>query len=311
VPIGEAVALVFLATGLLATGRSYREQFWLIAGFFVLGIAGFVLVRDGIRGVVIAGPITGSTMLAALLIGSLSWAQVLGLPRRIAMLLGIGLMSRAIAFNNRLLDHRRRVADAIHLAQQDPPRRTDALDEMTVHVRRVRDLRAPDSAWSLLRDDIAEDDEAWITLLRDGETPERLAEQARVSGPLITRWEQMAAQAAHDQRELATPIRRRRGRAVWLATYGASLLALGLAVGRGYDPFALRLADLDVWLTLVELVGACLLLGGALGTLRFPSIHNAIVWASGPDQRVMSPASYFVPSWAPRRDRAPDRGGCD
>lgn len=78
------------------------------------------------------------------------------------------------------------------------------------------------------------------------------------------RWDQMAAQAAQDQRELATPTRRRRAKAVWLATYGASLLVLGLAVGRGYDPLALRLTDPGVWLTFVELIGGCLLLGGAL-----------------------------------------------
>ena len=256
--------MVFLATGLLATGRSYREQFWLIAGFFVLGIAGLVLVQNGLRGVVIAGPITGSVALAASLIGSLSWAEVLGLPRRIALLLGIGLKSRALVFNNRLLDHRRRVADAIRLAQKDPPRRTDALDEMTVHVRGVRDLHAPDSAWSVLRDDIADDEEAWIALLRDGVSSGQLAEQARGFEPIGMRWEQMAAQASQDQRQLATPSRRRRGRAVWLATLGLSFLALGLAVARGYDPLALHLTDFDVWLTLVELVGGCLLLGSAL-----------------------------------------------
>lgn len=263
-PIGEAVALVLLATGFLATGRSYRERFWLIAGFFVLGVAAFVLVRDGLRSVVIAGPITGSTALAALVIGSLSWAQVLGLPRRIALPLGIGLKSRALVFNNRLVDHRRRFVDAVRVAQEDQPRRTDALDKAIVQVRGIRALRAPDAAWTLLRNDIADDEEVWITLLRDGGPSEQLAEQARGSEPMRMRWDQMAAQAAQDQRELATPTRRRRAKAVWLATYGASFLVLGLAVGRGYDPLALRLTDPGVWLTFVKLIGGCLLLGGAL-----------------------------------------------
>lgn len=256
--------MVFLATGFLATGRSDGERFSLSAGLVVLGVAAFVLVRDGLRGVVIAGPITGSTALAAFLIGLLYWAQVLGLPRPLALLLAIGLKSRALAFNNRLLDHRRRIADGVRVAQQDPPRRTDALDKASVQVRRVRALRAPDSAWRLLRDDIADDDEAWINLLRNGAPSEHLAEQARASGPMRIRWEQMATQAAEDQRQLATPARRRRAKAVWLATYGVSFLALGLAVARGYDLLALRLTDPDVLLTIVELVGGCLMLGGAL-----------------------------------------------
>ena len=257
--------MVYLCTAFLAIGRSYgADRSWLLPGLLGLGGVAFVVVRDGLRGVFIAGPITGSVTLTAFLIGSLYWAQVLGLPRPIAIRLGIGLLSRALVFNNRLIDHRRRVADAIRLAQTDPPRRAAALAEMTVHIRRVRDLRAPDSAWSLLRDDIADDEEGWIQALRDAEPSERLAEQARASGPLRMRWEQMAAQAAQDQRELATPTRRRRAEAVWLATLGASCLALGLAVGRGYDPLALHLTDLDVWVTLVQVVGGCLLLGGAL-----------------------------------------------
>jgi hypothetical protein len=264
VPIGEVVAVVYLATAYLAIGRSYRERFWLAAGLFVLGVAAFLIVRDGLRWIVIAGPITGSVALAALLIGSLSWAQVLGLPRPLAIRLGVGLKSRALMFNNRLLDHRRRSADAVRIAQQDPSRRAVALDEARVQLGRLRALRTPDSEWRGLRNDIADDDETWINLLRAGEPAEHLAAQARAFEPLRTRWEEMAAQAAEDQRQLATPARRRRGRALWLATYGVSFLGLGMAGARGYDPLALRLTDPFAWQTVVLLVGGCLMLGGAL-----------------------------------------------
>jgi hypothetical protein len=264
VPIGEAVAMAFMAGAFLASGRAYRDRFWPILGFGVLGLVAFEFVRVGLRGVLIAGPISGSLMFASLLIGSLFWAQLVGLPRWLALRTGVGLTSRALAFNNRLIEHRASLADAIRVVQEDPRRRPDALKLASELVRRVRALRPPDAAWAQLRDDIADEEDAWLNLLRDDVPSERLADLAHAFAPLAARWAQMDAQAAHDQRLIASPARRRRAMVVWLAVLGSSCLLIGLAQARGHNLLSLDLTDPSVWLALVELVGGGLAIGNAL-----------------------------------------------
>lgn len=179
--------MTFMATAFLATWRSHRNGFWSSVGLGVLGLVAFELVRVGLRGVIFAGPISASLTFASLLMGSLFWAQVVGLPRWLALLTGVGLTSRALAFSNRLIEHRASLADAIRIAQEDPRRRTDALKLARRQVRRVRALRPPDAAWALLRDDIADDEDAWIDLPRDDVPSERLTDLAHAFAPLAAR----------------------------------------------------------------------------------------------------------------------------
>lgn len=263
-PIGTAVATTFMALGFLATWRSDRDRFWLVIGLGVLGSTAFALVRYGLHGVIIEGPISGSMALASLLLGSLSWAQLLGLPRRLACLLGIGLKSRALVFDNRLLDLGRPFDTAIRLAQEDHEHRPQALILAQGQVRRMRALRPPDTAWALLRDEIADDHQEWIDLLRKDVPPDRIAHHAEGFAPVMTRWVQMREQAARDQRLLVNPARRRRAEVVWLASVAFSGLLIGVTQVRGDDLFALRLTDPGVLLAVGALAFGGVALVGCL-----------------------------------------------
>lgn len=72
-----------MAVGFIAAGRARPDRVWLVAGIAVLASTVFVLVRDGLDLVVIAGPATAATSLAAVLLGILAWSRVLGLARGI------------------------------------------------------------------------------------------------------------------------------------------------------------------------------------------------------------------------------------
>jgi hypothetical protein len=151
-PIGEAVAVTVLALGMITSQRLRFNPLWSCVGWGVLGGLALALVLRGLRWVIIAGPITGSFTLGALLLGSLAWAEVLGLPRDAARLLGIGLMSRALVFSNHLGDLMKRFGDAISRAQEGPDRRASAMATAEVQLRRMEALRPPDPAWGQIRD---------------------------------------------------------------------------------------------------------------------------------------------------------------
>jgi hypothetical protein len=90
-PLGQALAMAFMGSAFLATWRSSRDRTWLAVGTFVLASTMIAAVRDGLRAVVLEGPISGAFIVASLLIGSLLWANLLGLPPRLALLTGVGL----------------------------------------------------------------------------------------------------------------------------------------------------------------------------------------------------------------------------
>lgn len=260
-PIGLLVAMIVMATSFLANGRAARDRFWTILGVIVLVTAALSISRDGLRPIIIAGPITGAFALFQCLLGLWFWAEFSGLPRPFALRLGIGLKNPALAFDIRLHALRSRFADAIRLAQADPDRQTDALIEAETLVRLERALRAPDLAWSQLRDDIADDDSAWIDLIRNDAPSERLADHIEALGPVLDRWGQLRDGALAEQRLIASPRIRRRGKVVVLASLSLSLLAAGLAAARAYDLFGVGVTHFQSWLAIGMLVGG--LIGSA------------------------------------------------
>jgi hypothetical protein len=264
VSVGEVVAELFMASAFLAAGRYYRDRFWLVAAVGVAVAEVVVLGRDGLRLVIFTGPISGSLVLASALFGLLLWAQVLGLPRRPALLLGIGLTSRPLRFNNRLIEVRGGFAGAIVLAQTHPDRRAEAIAILEAQIGGERALHPPDIEWTTLRDDLAGDDAAWIDLILAGVPVERIADQAAVHERLRTRWTEMAERAAADQRLLANPARRRRATAMWLSALGTSLLIAAIAQTRTFDLPSLGVANGRVWVVAAMFVGAAVALVGSL-----------------------------------------------
>lgn len=262
--VGELVAAMFLAGALLATWRHYHDRFWLVVGLVILAADAVVLARFGLRTVVIAGPISISIVVASTLIGLLFWAQVLGLPRGLALTLGIGLTSRPLRFDARLVALRKPFVEAIALAQTDPDRRAEAIAIAESQIRRERALRPPDPEWAALQDDIADDDTAWVDLLRSGASADRIADHAAAFAPVSARWTEMRERAAADQRLLADPARRRRGNAVWLGVIGISIFLVALAQARAVDLPSLGITDPRFWLIAGMFVGAALAVLGSL-----------------------------------------------
>lgn len=262
--VGELVAAMFMASACLATWRYYRDRFWLVVGLGVLVADAVALTRFGLRIVVISGPISISIVLASTLIGLMLWAQVLGLPRGLALMLGIGLTSRPLRFDARLIAVRKPFVEAIALAQTDPDRRAEAFAIAESQIRRERALRPPDPTWAALRDDIADDDAAWVELLRAGATADRITDHATAFAPVSARWTEMRERAAADQRLLAVPARRRRGNAVWLGVVGISIFLVALAQARAVDLPSLGVTDSRFWLIAGMFVGAALAVLGSL-----------------------------------------------
>lgn len=258
--VGEVVAGLFMVSALLATGRYYRDRFWLVVALGGAVAEAVAIGRFGLRPVVFTGPVSGSLLLASALLGLLLWAQVLGLPRRLALLLGIGLTSRPLRFHNRLITARQRFAEAIVLAQTDPGRRVEVIAIVEAQIRSERSLRPPDTDWASLRDDLAGDDAAWVDLMRAGVPAERIADRAAAYERVRALWTEMGERAAADQRLLATPARRRRGSAVWLGTIGFSLLVVALAQVSAFDLLSLGIASGRVWLVAAMFLGAALAL---------------------------------------------------
>lgn len=261
--------MTFLGLALIATGRSTRDRFFVAAGIPIVAVVAFVLVRDGPRWALISGPISGGMALAAILLGLLAWVEMVGLPRGIARRLGVGMRSRALVFDNRLIELRERYHAALRLAESDPVHRAEALISAGGQVRRIRGLRAPDVKWAMVRNDMADDFEHWLGLMQTDAPPERLADSVQQAAPAYARWMQIRDQAALDQRLLATPERRRRGEIVWLLVMAFSGLVIGGTSVRGYDLASLPLASPDVWLAIAALtLGVCSLVGAVILAIR-------------------------------------------
>jgi hypothetical protein len=262
--IGVLVAMLVLGTGFVANGYAGRDRFWLIFGVVFLAFTGLMLGRDGLRSTLIAGPITGSLALVELLVGSYFWAELIGLPRPIAYLSGIGLVNHPLTFNNRLYRIRIPLVEAIRVAQVEPERRAEAFRTIATQVKLERELRPPDGVWGQLRDDIADDDEAWIELIRTDALLERGADHIEAFKPVLARWHDLHEHATEEQRLMSAPALRRRATVIQLATLGGSVLLAGLAVAGGYHLTEVGVARPENWGAIAMLGGSCLLLGRAL-----------------------------------------------
>jgi hypothetical protein len=267
--LGQADALTFVAVGCLLLGRSPNDRIWRVPGFVLLGTIVFALVRYGFHAVVLRGPSDASAAFAAVLMGSLFLAQAVGLPRRFACLLGIGIKSRPLQFSNRLMALVKLLGETVNLVGDDPDRRREALTKADDQVRRMRSLRPPDSAWRRLQDDLAEGFAGSIDALRIDAPTESIADRSEAIAQVVARWGQMQEEAAQDQRLLNSPVRRRRAQVVWFATAGVSLLLLGYSQVRGQDLFTIGARGPISWETLALLaLGGIALVGSIVVALR-------------------------------------------
>jgi hypothetical protein len=261
--IGPLVAGLLAAAGCVALWQRKRDAFSLATGLFMFGLIAYVVARDGIEPSAIAGPVGGAVTLTAAAMAFLMWTEVLGLPRGLALLLGIGLVSRALVFSNRL----REEVEALRVLFQQPShpeRRAAVADQAQRHVLRLRSARAPDRAWARLRDEIADSYQVFVDLVRADAPVDEFAEPSTALKTSFASWKDMAHAAAADQRRLATPARRRRGFAVFLGTVGIALLTIGLAEVSAGNLTGRATIDLRQWLTLSEVVVGVALLAGAV-----------------------------------------------
>jgi len=262
--IGALVVMLVLGTGLLASGYSARDRFWLFFGLAFLAFTALMLGRDGLRWVLFAGPITASIAMVQLLIGSFLWVELVGLPRSVAYRSGFGLINRPLRFNNRMYTIRMPLVEAIRVAQVEPARRAEALRTIGTQVKLERELKPPDRAWGRLRDDIADGDEAWIELIQTDAPVERIADHVEAFKPVLARWHDLYEHATTEQRLMSAPALRRRATVIALTALGASVLLAGLAVAGRFHLSEVGVARPENWGAIAMLGGGSLLLGRAL-----------------------------------------------
>jgi hypothetical protein len=253
VPIGTALAMAFLGLSLVAWGRSSRSRSILGCGLAELVIVAVLIVRDGVRVALVSGPVNTSLAIGSVLFGSLAVAQFVSLPRGLARVLGVGMRSRTLVFDNRVIAIRAQYFEALRRADSDPASRALALLDAEKQTRRIRALRPPDPTWALLRNDMADDFNRWIDLRRSDVSPERLSDSIEAGAPVVARWTQMREQAALDQRLVATPARRRRGESLFAMAASVTFLLVGSTTLDAYAPIASSLPDPKVLFGLIEL----------------------------------------------------------
>lgn len=179
--ISQDIAVIFMAAGFLACGSVRRDWLWLALGGMFLVFVAVQFVRFGLQGGMVAGPVSGARILAAVLVGCLAWLEALGRPRRLAIFLGLGLRSRALVFSNRLIAVWRPFSNGF---QADPNRRAEALAVSERQARELRGLRPPDPEWAHLRDDLADDVEATASLIRVDASAARFEDGRRALEPV-------------------------------------------------------------------------------------------------------------------------------
>ncbi len=253
--IGEVVADLFLAGTLVASWRWWHDRTWVIVGALIGMAIPVALLRNGLHLVVITWSMGGTEALVSLVISLLFWAQLLGLPRAIARILGIGLWNPAYAFDWRIRDLHERFVAALATAKVEPGSRDRAFATAGDQIRRMRRVRAPSIEWRDLRNEIASHDAAWLGVVRSSESPEGISGLAESAKPLGERWSRMRKEALSEQRLLRTPARDRRGTAVLTGVFSIALLLFGIVDERTHDVVVVGFADPQSWITVMELGG--------------------------------------------------------
>ena len=109
----------------------------------------------------------------------------------------------------------------------------------------------------------------WIELLEGDAPVARQVEATAASEPVFDRWRAMHEQAADAQRLLATPARRRRGAAFWLASAGLSCLLMGAARAHAAVVMANPLPDSQTWSAVILIgVAVAALIGASVLVMR-------------------------------------------
>lgn len=256
--LGELLGQLYLATALVAYGRSQVDRTWLGMGLVVLGAAPIALYLHGLRLVLVGGLSSGSFTLACLLLGSVLLGQAVGLPRPIARRLGIGMKNRRWAFDAQLWQLRGEFADEITLAQADPEARADALARAELLNGRMRRLRAPDAAWARLQDDLISVDATAIRLLTSDPSAEAIDELNIAIAVVHGRWQDLRRDYKAEMQPLLDAGLPRRGEALFMATFGVSALVFASAGIREYVLGSLAVSSPTFWIDVVgPVVAGC------------------------------------------------------
>ena len=232
-PFGPIAAALLACIAFIAYGRRWRDRFWVLWGFILLVGLAVAVGRNGVdTGRLIAGPTSGAMTLGVLLFAALFGPEAVGLPRRVAIHIGIGFRNRAGVFDRRMWEVRETWYAAIRRAQEVPDQRVAALVAAAAEVRRLRSLRAPNHVWAELRNDIASDDEDWIALIRAEAPAERFQDHIEAFAPVARRWEELRTSYRADSATVEGPGFRRRHAIVSRLVMAAGGLLLAYAMVR-------------------------------------------------------------------------------
>jgi len=146
---------VFLGLGCLACGKRRANRWVSIFGLVVFAAAGWLVYW--------AGPDISRWHLpsrqlgalpAGLLLGTFAWADAIGLPRRLALQLGVGRREPRIYFNNVIDRTNERLFAELQQCVTDQKRHDRHLRTARALADRLAEFPAPDEAWGTCRDDI-------------------------------------------------------------------------------------------------------------------------------------------------------------
>ena len=149
-------ANVLFSAGLIAMGTHRRSRELVIYGLVALGLVVWV--------VYVAGPDVGRWFITpfqlgavpgGLLMAAACWADVIGLPRPLALRLGVGLREPAVDLSNLIVSTNDRVFEELDKCVKDPRRAERHLADARVLVDRLAEHAAPDQYWGQVRDDYA------------------------------------------------------------------------------------------------------------------------------------------------------------
>lgn len=268
--IGFWSAVVLLGLALIGSGRARHDRFWLISGAVVLALAALAAYEGLVAPRLISGPNGALQTLGILVFAALFATDSFGLPRALAVRLGLGLRNRAWEFDRHLSRERRLLLDAWRSAVEQP-HDSRHLAAAKAHLRRIRRLRPPDPAWRAFRDELADLDQRWMNYHLE-RLPDEPGAVPDYDG-FIERWELLReayrADAAALREESAGALADSMWRLVMATGFG--LLGLGmLGIVGGRPPFVLsNPAD----------VGAIIVLGGAaifLLSIFVPSLRRSL-----------------------------------
>jgi len=255
---------------LIALWRRSHDRFWLLLAVLILVGTAVALFQRGLAtDRLVSGPNGALGDVAILLLAAFFTADAVGLPRRVAIVTGIGLRSREWEFDRRFFQERVQFLESGTRLRDDPIGREGVLEFARSHLRRITALRAPNRAWAELRDGLVAADRDWIALILGTLPPDRMQDVKAAHESANAKWARLQEQYRSDSAAIRARQDPSRGESMYFAAAGLCAAVLGISTLRLLWGGPLSGGDPRFLLGIVELVaGFAVSLAAALRLWR-------------------------------------------